>query len=163
MNKYFATSTTLFETPCGHLLLGAESGRLCQCSWLREPVPTSITNDVDALLLNEACRQLQEYFALERQEFQLPLSMSGTLFQKSAWEAMLTIPYGQTISYAEEARRAGHPAALRAIGNANGRNPLAIIVPCHRVIASNGTIGGYSSGLDRKRFLLRLEGIASIE
>ena len=163
MNKHFATSTTLFETPCGYLLLGAESGRLCQCSWLRESVPTSITNDVDALLLNEACRQLQEYFALERQEFQLPLTMSGTLFQKSAWEAMLTIPYGQTISYAEEARRAGHPAALRAIGNANGRNPLAIIVPCHRVIASNGTIGGYSSGLDRKRFLLRLEGIASIE
>ena len=98
MNKHFATSTTLFETPCGHLLLGAESGRLCQCSWLREPVPTSITNDVDALLLNEACRQLQEYFALERREFQLPLSMSGTSFQKSAWEAMLTIPYGQTIS-----------------------------------------------------------------
>jgi methylated-DNA-[protein]-cysteine S-methyltransferase len=89
--------------------------------------------------------------------------MSGTLFQKSAWEAMLTIPYGQTISYAEEARRAGHPTALRAIGNANGRNPLAIIVPCHRVIASNGTIGGYSSGLDRKRFLLRLEGLASAE
>ena len=76
---------------------------------------------------------------------------------------MLTIPYGQTISYAEEACRAGHPTALRAIGNANGRNPLAIIVPCHRVIASNGTIGGYSSGLDRKRFLLRLEGLASAE
>ena len=163
MNKHFATSTTLFETPCGYLLLGAESGRLCQCSWLREPVPTSITNDVDGQLLNEACRQLQEYFAHERREFQLPLSMSGTLFQKSAWEAMLTIPYGQTISYAEEARRAGHPTALRAIGNANGCNPLAIIVPCHRVIASNGTIGGYSSGLDRKRFLLRLECVTSVE
>ena len=163
MNKHFATSTTLFETPCGYLLLGAESGRLCQCSWLRESVPTIITNDVDGHLLNEACRQLQEYFAHERREFQLPLSMSGTMFQKSAWEAMLTIPYGQTISYAEEARRAGHPTALRAIGNANGRNPLAIIVPCHRVIASNGTIGGYSDGLDRKRFLLRLEGIASVE
>ena len=73
---------------------------------------------------------------------------------------MLTIPYGQTISYAEEALRAGHPTALRAIGNANGSNPLAIIVPCHRVIASNGQLGGYSSGLDRKRFLLRLEGVA---
>ena len=163
MNKHFATSTTLFETSCGCLLLGAESGRLCLCSWLRESVPTSITNDVDGQLLNEACRQLQEYFAQKRREFQLPLSMSGTLFQKSAWEAMLTIPYGQTISYAEEARRAGYPTALRAIGNANGRNPLAIIVPCHRVIASNGTIGGYSSGLDRKRFLLRLEGVTSVE
>ena len=163
MNKHFATSTTLFETPCGHLLLGADSGRLCMCSWLREPVQTIITNDADGNLLHEACRQLQEYFAHERQEFQLPLSMSGTLFQKSAWEAMLTIPYGQTISYAEEARRAGHPTALRAIGNANGRNPLAIIVPCHRVIASDGTIGGYSSGLYRKRFLLRLEGVARVE
>ena len=159
MNKQFATSTTLFDTPCGQLLLGAESGRLCFCSWLRESVPTAIENDVDGQLLNETCRQLQEYFAHERKEFQLPLSLHGTMFQQIAWRAMLTIPYGQTISYAEEARRAGRPTALRAIGNANGRNPLAIIVPCHRVIASNGTIGGYSSGLDRKRFLMRLEGI----
>ena len=160
MKKHFATSTTLLETPCGQLLLGAESGRLCLCSWLRETVATAITSDVDDQLLSEACRQLQEYFAHERQEFQLPLLMHGTPFQQSAWKAMLTIPYGQTISYAEEALRAGHPTALRAIGNANGRNPLAIIVPCHRVIASNGQLGGYSSGLDRKRFLLRLEGVA---
>ena len=160
MKKHFATSTTLLETPCGQLLLGAESGRLCLCSWLHETVATTITSDADGQLLSEACRQLQEYFAHERQEFQLPLSMHGTLFQQSAWKAMLTIPYGQIISYAEEALRAGHPTALRAIGNANGRNPLAIIVPCHRVIASNGQLGGYSSGLDRKRFLLRLEGVA---
>ncbi len=160
MKKHFATSTTLLETPCGQLLLGAESGRLCLCSWLHETVATTITSDADGQLLSEACRQLQEYFAHERQEFQLPLSMHGTPFQQSAWKAMLTIPYGQTVSYAEEALRAGHPTALRAIGNANGRNPLAIIVPCHRVIASNGQLGGYSSGLDRKRFLLRLEGVA---
>jgi len=160
MKKHFATSTTLLETPCGQLLLGADGGRLCLCSWLRETVATTITSDVDDQLLSEACRQLQEYFAHERQEFQFPLSMHGTLFQQSAWKAMLTIPYGQTISYAEEALRAGHPTALRAIGNANGSNPLAIIVPCHRVIASNGQLGGYSSGLDRKRFLLRLEGVA---
>lgn len=160
MKKHFATSTTLLETPCGQLLLGAESGRLCLCSWLHETVATTITSDADGQLLSEACRQLQEYFAHERQEFQLPLSMHGTPFQQSAWKAMLTIPYGQTISYAEEALRAGRPTALRAIGNANGRNPLAIIVPCHRVIASNGQLGGYSSGLDRKRFLLRLEGVA---
>ncbi len=160
MKKHFATSTTLLETPCGQLLLGAESGRLCLCSWLHETVATTITSDADGQLLSEACRQLQEYFAHERQEFQLPLSMHGTPFQQSAWKAMLTIPYGQTISYAEEALRASHPTALRAIGNANGRNPLAIIVPCHRVIASNGQLGGYSSGLDRKRFLLRLEGVA---
>jgi methylated-DNA-[protein]-cysteine S-methyltransferase len=162
MNKHFATSTTLFETPCGYLLLGAESGRLCKCSWLRESVPTSITNDVDGQLLNEACRQLQEYFAHERREFQLPLSMSGTLFQKSAWEAMLTIPYGQIISYAEEARRAGHPTALRAIGNANGRNPLAIIVPCHRVIAADGSLCGFAGKpegemIEKKRRLLESE------
>ena len=111
MKKHFATSTTLLETPCGQLLLGAESGRLCLCSWLRETVQTTITSDADGQLLSEACR-------------------------------------------------AGHPTALRAIGNANGRNPLAIIVPCHRVIASNGQLGGYSSGLDYKRFLLRLEGVA---
>lgn len=160
MKKHFAISTTLLETPCGQLLLGAESGRLCLCSWLRETVATTITSDIDDQLLSEACRQLQEYFAHERQEFQLPLSMHGTPFQQSVWKAMLTIPYGQTISYAEEALRAGRPTALRAIGNANGSNPLAIIVPCHRVIASNGQLGGYSSGLDRKRFLLRLEGVA---
>jgi methylated-DNA-[protein]-cysteine S-methyltransferase len=83
--------------------------------------------------------------------------MEGTPFQQKAWKAMQTIPYGQTISYAEEARRAGHPTALRAIGNANHRNPIAVIVPCHRVVASHGKIGGYGGGLDRKRFLLNLE------
>ena len=88
MKKHFATSTTLLETPCGQLLLGAESGRLCLCSWLRETVQTTITSDADGQLLSEACRQLQEYFAHERQEFQLPLSMHGTLFQQSAWKAM---------------------------------------------------------------------------
>ena len=164
MNKHFATSTTLFETPCGYLRLGAESGRLCKCSWLREPVPTSITNDVDGQLLNEACRQLQEYFAHERREFQLPLSMSGTLFQKSAWEAMLTIPYGQTMTYGEIAsiiagRRKMPRRSAQAVGGAVGHNPVSLIVPCHRVIGAANALVGYGGGLDRKIRLLALEGI----
>ncbi len=108
-------------------------------------------------ILNAATRQLDEYFAGDRTTFDLPLDPAGTAFQKEAWQALLTIPYGHTISYQEQAQRSGRPKAFRAIGSANGANPIAIIIPCHRVIATNGTLAGYGGGLPLKTALLALE------
>jgi methylated-DNA-[protein]-cysteine S-methyltransferase len=105
-----------------------------------------------------AREQLSAYFDGERTTFDLPMRMAGTTFQRLAWDALLTIPYGATISYAEQARRIGRPDASRAVGAANGRNPIAIIVPCHRVIGSSGTLTGYGGGLPLKQWLLNHEG-----
>jgi methylated-DNA-[protein]-cysteine S-methyltransferase len=101
-----------------------------------------------------AVEQLAAYFAGELSQFDLPLRLDGTPWQRQVWEGLLQIPYGHTVSYAELARRVGNPRACRAVGLANGRNPVAIIVPCHRVIAADGTLGGYGGGLDRKTWLL---------
>ena len=101
--------------------------------------------------------QLEAFFAGERREFALALAPAGTVFQLGVWAALRAIPYGTTISYGELARRIGNPRAVRAVGLANGRNPLSIIVPCHRVIGADGTLTGYGGGLERKRFLLALE------
>ena len=106
-----------------------------------------------------AVRQLREYFAGERRRFDVPLHLEGTAFQKRAWAAMREIPYGATISYAQQARQIGNPRATRAVGTANGANPIPIIVPCHRVVASDGSLGGYALGLTMKRRLLALEGV----
>jgi methylated-DNA-[protein]-cysteine S-methyltransferase len=105
----------------------------------------------------EAVRQLDEYFAGTRRRFDLPLAPAGTPFQQRVWQGLTEIPYGETISYAELARRIGRPAAVRAVGAANGRNPLAIVVPCHRVIGSDGRLVGYGGGLPVKAALLELE------
>ncbi len=104
-----------------------------------------------------AAAQLTAYFAGQLTEFDLPLSPAGTDFQRKVWAGLQAIPYGQTVSYGELARRLGRPAASRAVGLANGRNPIAIVVPCHRVIGADGSMTGYGGGLDRKRFLLALE------
>ena len=101
--------------------------------------------------------ELVEYFAGERTAFTLPLAPRGTPFQQAVWKTLLTIGYGETLSYAQEAARLGNPKALRAVASANGRNPIAILIPCHRVIASGGGIGGYSGGVPKKAFLLGLE------
>ena len=111
-------------------------------------------------LFEEARRQLEEYFAGSRQNFDLPLNPGGTDFQRRVWRTLLDIPYGTAISYRELAHRADCPRGYQAVGQANGRNPLPILIPCHRVIGADGTLGGYSGGLDRKRFLLDLEGIS---
>jgi methylated-DNA-[protein]-cysteine S-methyltransferase len=105
----------------------------------------------------EAISQLEGYFSGTLQKFDLPLSLEGTGFQKQVWAGLLKIPYGETISYGELARSVGRPSASRAVGLANGRNPLAIIVPCHRVIGANGSLVGYGGGLDRKVWLLQHE------
>jgi methylated-DNA-[protein]-cysteine S-methyltransferase len=102
-------------------------------------------------------RELNEYFAGERREFTIPLELRGTDFQLACWQALLAIPYGETRSYGDIARAIGHPQAFRAVGMSNNRNPVAIVVPCHRVIASGGSLCGYGGGLDIKRMLLDLE------
>ena len=111
----------------------------------------------DLPILMEAARQLEEFFNRERRDFDLPISPSGTDFQMKVWKELCNIPYGETISYGELARRIGNPNASRAVGLANGANPISIIVPCHRVIGANGKLTGYGGGLPRKEKLLALE------
>lgn len=108
-------------------------------------------------LLEEAARQLEEYFAGQRKEFSLPLAPKGTEFQLRVWQALLQIPYGETRSYGELAAMVGNPKACRAVGGANHRNPLSILIPCHRVVGTGGSLTGYAGGLNVKEFLLKLE------
>lgn len=110
-------------------------------------------------LIRMTQRQLEEYFAGARREFTIPLHPSGTPFQERVWQALLTIPYGQTCSYGQIAARIGNPKASRAVGMANHKNPIAIVIPCHRVIGADGSMTGYGGGLDIKEYLLKLEGI----
>ena len=147
------------DTPIGELLLAGEDGALSMIgfpkgSMRREPEPDWIFNEKP---LADARAQLGEYFAGDRKEFDLPLKLDGTEFQVSVLEALLNIPYGQTTSYGEIARRIGRPKAVRAVGAANGRNPIPIVVPCHRVIGVTGDLTGFGGGLDTKEALLRLE------
>ncbi len=111
----------------------------------------------DHPILAETKRQLDEYFSGQRTRFDLPLSFRGTTFQKAAWNALLKIPYGETRSYAEQAQAIENPKAVRAVGRANGQNPISIIAPCHRVIGKSGKLTGYASGLNNKEYLLELE------
>lgn len=148
-----------FETPIGELLLAGEDGVLTMIgfpkgSMRRDPEPDWIFNEQP---FEEVRRQLGEYFAGDRKDFDLPLALSGTEFQVSVLEALQEIPYGETTSYGVIAKRIGRPKAVRAVGAANGRNPIPIIVPCHRVIGSSGDLTGFGGGLDTKEALLRLE------
>ena len=116
----------------------------------------------DKTVFKDVIYQLEKYFNKELRIFDIPLKLNGTPFQKKVFSELLKIPYGSTISYQELAKRVDNPKASRAVGNANGKNPIAIIVPCHRVISKDGSIGGFSGGLDIKRKLLELEGIKGI-
>jgi methylated-DNA-[protein]-cysteine S-methyltransferase len=109
--------------------------------------------------LSKVVGQLEEYFAGQRKRFDLTFNLSGTHFQKQVWRELFKIPFGKTVSYKDIAQRIKNPKAVRAVGSANGKNPVCIIIPCHRVIAADGSIGGYSGGLHKKRQLLKLEGI----
>ena len=129
---------------------------------LPRPVPANASHASGPVpLLVEAVRQLEAYFRGELREFQLPLDFEGTEFQKRAWRQLLTIPYGQTRSYSQIAKAIGSPQAIRAVGAANGANPIAIVVPCHRVIGANGKLVGYGGGLPLKKRLLELEGVVT--
>jgi methylated-DNA-[protein]-cysteine S-methyltransferase len=122
----------------------------------RETVPRTGAGAI----VRQAEQELREYFAGRRRTFTVKLDLEGTEFQRKAWQAMRKIPFGETISYGEQARKVGKPKAYRAVGSANGKNPIPIIVPCHRVLASDGSLGGYSLGLSMKRRLLALEGVS---
>jgi methylated-DNA-[protein]-cysteine S-methyltransferase len=153
------TYYTYLDGPVGRLLLaGAENGlhliRFPSGRGAAAPEPGWIE---DAKPLDEAARQLRAYFARELREFNLALSPAGTAFQLGVWRRLREIPYGETITYAELARRIGNPKACRAVGLANGANPLPIVVPCHRVIGSNGKLTGFGGGLPVKAKLLALE------
>lgn len=123
----------------------------------RHELPQPAEAKSDAAPFRDAIAQLAEYFAGERREFSLPLAAEGTDFQRNVWRGLAAIPYGATRSYGQLASAIGRPHAVRAVGLANGRNPISIIVPCHRVIGANGTLTGYGGGMERKRFLLDLE------
>lgn len=120
--------------------------------------PDAITNNNHPILL-QCEKELNEYFASGRRDFSVPLEIEGTEFQKKAWKVLTKIPYGKTKSYGEQAQKIGNPKAIRAIGAANGRNPIPIIIPCHRVIASTGHLHGFGGGLATKQKLLELEGL----
>ncbi len=144
-------------TPIGELLLTADDDGALTGVNLPNRHPDPAGWERDDALLGDARRQLTEYFAGERTTFDLPLRPAGAPFQLRVWDALRRIPYGETASYGELARELGHPTAARAVGAANGRNPIAIVVPCHRVIGANGSLTGYAGGLECKRALLDLE------
>ncbi|WP_263146213.1 methylated-DNA--[protein]-cysteine S-methyltransferase [Pseudomonas sp. RIT-PI-AD] len=147
------------DSPLGRLLLVATPVGLSRVHMDdARPMPLQAHWRPAIRQLDEACRQLDDYFAGRRRAFELPLDLGGTPFQREVWTALQEIPFGHTTSYAELARRIQRPRAIRAVGTANGANPIAVIVPCHRVIGSNGSLTGYAGGLPRKELLLRLEG-----
>jgi methylated-DNA-[protein]-cysteine S-methyltransferase len=149
------TYTTTIDSPVGPLLLTSDGTSLTRLLFDAQPDPSWSTEP--CALLDRAVAQLREYFAGERTTFDLPLEPSGTPFQLTVWTALRDIPYAETINYGELALRVGNARASRAVGLANGRNPISIVVPCHRVIGANGSLTGYGGGLDRKRTLLELE------
>lgn len=148
------THIAYMQSPIGWIRLEASDTFLSGASWVAEPEPLKAP---PTPLLQETIRQLTEYFAGARHQFELPLQPAGTLFQQKVWEELQRIPYGQTITYGQLAARCGQPKAARAVGSANGKNPIFIIVPCHRVIQSGGKTGGYAYGSAMKDFLLELE------
>lgn len=145
------------NTPLGRIGI-EENGNAVVRLWLPGPHPDAAPAvEKETPLLNEAFRQLREYAEGKRKDFDLPLGPQGTAFLRKVWEELRRVPYGKTASYKEIAERIGRPGACRAVGQANHRNPIAIFIPCHRVIAADGTLGGYGGGLDMKRRLLDLE------
>ena len=145
---------TTMKSPVGTLYLAGDDQTLMELLFSKKQKE----GKEDDRPFREAIRQLEAYFAGERKRFDLRLEPEGTPFQKSVWMALRGIPYGRTESYGELAQRIGNPRACRAVGAANGKNPISIIVPCHRVIGGNGTLTGFGGGLDVKEKLLRLEG-----
>ena len=163
--------TVRYQSPCGEMLLGAAGDRLCLCNWAQELHPGRVEQRLRTILkaqfeecgqilpevLQRTVRELDEYFRGERRDFDIPLLLAGSDFQKRVWQQLPRIPYGQTASYGELAAAIGAPRSVRAVANANGANAISIILPCHRVIGSDGRLTGYGGGLRAKQFLLELE------
>ncbi|MDB6054193.1 MAG: ogt [Verrucomicrobiales bacterium] len=160
--RAITNSYAVIDSPIGKLMLVADEEWLVGLYFVDCPhVPAMSGNwkrDAQHALLRQAGEQLHEYFAGHRTRFTIPLRSTGTDFQKSIWKQIEQIPYGQTLSYSELATRAGASHAIRAAGTSTGRNPISIIVPCHRVVGKNGGMCGFAGGLDRKALLLKLEG-----
>ena len=154
--------THLAGTPVGRLLIAGDDQGLRHVSFGNSAAETTLGEDweLNEKRLKEAVRQLKAYFSGKLRAFDLPLAAEGTDFQRRVWKALYKVPYGTTASYGDIARSVGNPAAARAVGLANGRNPIAIIVPCHRIIGSSGKLVGYGGGLHNKQALLKLEGAA---
>lgn len=146
--KYF-----VYETAMGTITIGEKDDKIFRIGFGENPCG----ENKETALIREAFCQLQEYFAGKRQKFELPLEPEGTKFQREVWDVLRTIPYGEVRTYGQIAAQMGNPKAVRAVGMANHNNPIAIIIPCHRVIGSNGKLTGYAGGLDKKEWLLKLE------
>jgi methylated-DNA-[protein]-cysteine S-methyltransferase len=151
-----------YQSPMGRMLIVASEEGLSGLYFVDQKYYREVARDwlrgKDHKIVRETARQLEEYFAAARKAFDIPLAAEGTPFQTSVWKAISSVEYGASITYSELARRAGHPGAVRAAGTATGRNPITIIVPCHRIVGSDGSLTGYAGGLDRKRALQELEG-----
>jgi len=157
-----------YKTKIGELILGSFDGKLCMLDYryrrMRRTVDNRIAKGLDAVIaerdddiLRETRRQLDEYLTGERSEFDIPLLMVGTDFQKEVWNALLKVSYGTTSTYLQLAKDIGNEAAVRAVASANGANAIGVIIPCHRIIGSDGTLVGYAGGLPVKKRLLKLE------
>jgi methylated-DNA-[protein]-cysteine S-methyltransferase len=154
-------SWTSVSSPWGPLALAARDGAIVEVRF--GPVPPGERRADASDVLLRAATEIAEYAAGSRRAFTVPVAPEGTEFQRRAWKVLQGIPWGETISYAEQARRMGRPTAVRAVGGANGRNPVPILVPCHRVIAADGSLGGFSGGLAHKKSLLTLEGAVMLD
>jgi len=155
-------SIAYYTSPVGNLTLVEEGGKLIILGLVGDELPEDAVECApgqETPVLARTKQQLDEYFAGKRRDFDLPLAPAGSSFQVSVWDALCTIPYGETRSYGEIAAQLDKPKAARAVGGANNRNPIAIVIPCHRVIGANGAMVGYRGGLDIKEHLLKLEGI----
>lgn len=161
--------TQVFKTPVGELILGSYNDQLCLCDWRYRKMRATIDKRIqeglqagfeegDSPILNAAKQQLTGYFDGQRTAFDIPLRFVGTDFQKKVWEALMHIPFGKTEKYLGLARKLGNEKTIRAVAAANGANALAIIVPCHRVVGSDGELVGYAGGINAKKKLLQLEG-----
>ena len=157
-----------YDSPVGEILLGSYDGKLCISDWKyrkrRRAIDSRVQKSLQAEyveksseVIEETIKQLEEYFAHKRKVFDIPLLMLGTDFQKSVWEGLIKIPYGKTASYLKLAKNIGNEKAVRAVATANGANAISILIPCHRIIGSDGSLTGYAGGLDVKRKLLELE------
>lgn len=172
MDQFHSTFQTVYisscDTPCGTIILGGVKDTLCLCDWQcrRDALAfcrrlqnrlSAVPKESETPVIVAARSQIDQYFTGARTRFDLPITIAGTALQMQVWRELLTVPYGNTISYRELAERVGRPRAVRAVANAVGANPLSLFVPCHRVIGSDGTLTGYAGGLETKRYLLQLE------
>lgn len=153
----------LFDSPFGKLKLTASPEALVAISFQADSTTYSDSVHKKSKILRMATLQLSEYFTGQRQSFDIPLAPVGTVFQQRVWQALISVPYGSTASYKEIAKKIGNTKAYRSVGGANNKNPLPIVIPCHRIIGSNGCLTGYAGGLAVKKFLLELESAAFIK